>query len=69
MIARGFTRLGKAAASFHTTLTAELESAEPLFAGTQSPGWLYRSPLQQASVLFAPLLMDVTPCPRSRRWH
>lgn len=45
MIARGFTRLGKAAASFHITLTAELESAEPLFAGVESPSWLYSSPL------------------------
>lgn len=37
MIARGFTRLGKAAVSFHTTLTAELESAEPLLAGSRKP--------------------------------
>lgn len=37
MIERGFTRLGKAAASFHTTLTAGLEWEEPLFAGSRKP--------------------------------
>lgn len=68
MIERGFTGLGKAAASFHTTLTAELKSEELLLAGSGKPRLSVQlSSASRPVLLFTHLLMDVTPCPWSRR--
>lgn len=69
MIARGFTRLGKAAASFPHNTDCRAGIGRAALCRGRKPQLAVQLSSARASVLFAHLLMDVTPCPRSRRWH